>query len=81
MVAKTEEGEISLGNRRLMNERGIDITDFENSILSLEEEGKTVMIVASGDKAISEVLPVRKTEEVRRLQQGKNCCLCWVWDK
>ena len=118
--AEIQKEEILLGNRRLMKEMGVDISGLEGSISRLEEEGKTVMIVAfkrratgllalsdrlkasagdavlelkkrgidimmlTGDnertakaigrevgidRAIAEVLPQRKAEEVKKLQK------------
>jgi P-type Cu+ transporter len=44
---------VALGNRRLMDREGIDVSAFEERICALEDEGKTVMIVGvDGSKAL-----------------------------
>ena len=39
---------VIVGNRKLMNEENIDFKKFENVVLQLEQEAKTVMLIASG---------------------------------
>jgi len=48
----TEENEVLVGNRRLMQVSGINISHLEQSIQSLELQGKTAMLVAANKKAI-----------------------------
>lgn len=43
---------ILVGNRTFMKENGIVITELEGEIQKLEDEGKTTVIVAYGDKVI-----------------------------
>ena len=48
-VVATLEGEaVALGNRKLMADRGIDISDGLAHLQRLEEEGKTAMVVSVG---------------------------------
>jgi Cu+-exporting ATPase len=47
---KAQSREIVIGNRRLMQNMGIDIGDKETVISGLEEKGNTVMIVAENRK-------------------------------
>ncbi len=62
------------GNRRLMEETGISLTTVERQLTTLEEQGKTAMILATGDTVIGIVAvadTVRETsrEAVSRLTQ------------
>ena len=41
------------GNRKLMEDFKIDISDYEDRLKSLEEQGKTAMILAVKPSAIS----------------------------
>jgi Cu+-exporting ATPase len=43
---------ILLGNRKLMKDNGVSISGLEDRITSLEEEGKTVMILAVGGSGV-----------------------------
>ena len=44
--ATTSHGEVLVGNRKLMNDEGIDASRAEESMERLEREGKTAMLVA-----------------------------------
>jgi len=73
--AEIQEEEILLGNRRLMKEMGVDISGLEGSISRLEEEGKTVMIVAfkrraTGLLALSDRLKAYAGDAVLELKKG-----------
>jgi Cu+-exporting ATPase len=64
---------ILLGTRRLMENSKIDISDFENEIKALEEQGKTVMIVSVEDKviglvAVADVLKANAKDAVEKLK-------------
>jgi len=48
---------VFLGNRALMEDRKIKISEVENKIISLEEEGKTVVILA-GEKQVLGIIAV-----------------------
>ena len=41
-----------MGNRKLMDQNGVDFSHWEDTIASLEEEAKTVMMAAAGDKLV-----------------------------
>ncbi|MCP8315210.1 MAG: heavy metal translocating P-type ATPase [archaeon] len=47
-----KRSEYLLGNRRLMMENGIGIQEYEDRVKKLENEGKTVMILASKQRVI-----------------------------
>ena len=50
-IKVTVEGkEVLVGNRRLMKANGIDMAALENTLRSLEEQGKTAMLVAVDKK-------------------------------
>jgi Cu+-exporting ATPase len=73
-VMATYEGrKILVGNRRLMEKEGINIAELEEKIKGLENEGKTVMIVAYdgsalGLVAVADVLKEYSTEAIKALQ-------------
>jgi Cu+-exporting ATPase len=50
LKAKFEGRAVLIGNRKLMNEGSIDLTGMEDEISSLEEQGKTAMIVSVDGK-------------------------------
>ncbi len=50
LKAKFEGRDVLIGNRKLMNEGSIDLTRMEDEISSLEEQGKTAMIVSVDGK-------------------------------
>jgi P-type Cu+ transporter len=57
LVGRGVEGEIEkkmyyLGNPKLMSEKGIPIGSFQKKIESLEKDGKTVVVLAEGKKAL-----------------------------
>jgi len=65
---------ILLGNRRLMSENKIELSMLDERIRNLEEEGKTVMILAVNKKAtgliaVADTLKEYSKEAVRKLQQ------------
>lgn len=47
-VAHCSEKECLIGNRRLLEESGIPLSEAENDVARLESEGKTVLFFASG---------------------------------
>jgi len=65
---------VAFGNRKLMAREGIDISRFEDRIATLEDEGKTVMLVGvNGQKlagmiAVADTLKPNSAEAVARLQ-------------
>ena len=57
LIATVDEEVIFVGNRRLMKENSLDISSVEDKLVSLEEEGKTAMLI-SNDKEILGVIAV-----------------------
>jgi Cu+-exporting ATPase len=74
-VSATVSGEgLLLGNRTLMSEQGIDIAGQAAAAESLENEGKTVMFVASGGQlaglvAVADTLKESSADAVRELKR------------
>lgn len=72
-VEGTVEGHrVALGNRKLMVREGVDIAPFEQRIVTLESEGKTVMLTAidgqpAGLIAVADTLKDNSKEAVARL--------------
>jgi len=65
--------EILLGNRELMKEKGIDPSPVEDLMTALEEQGKTVMLVALNDSiiglvAVADTLKQYSIEAVKKLK-------------
>ncbi|MDP3985257.1 MAG: heavy metal translocating P-type ATPase [bacterium] len=65
-----------LGNRRLMDERSIDITKIERKLERLEDAGKTAMILSTATEAVgivaaADTLKETSLEAVRELQKQK----------
>ena len=63
-----------LGNRKLMNERGIDLTTLSEKAEELEEEGKTTMFLAvdgvsAGVIAVADTLKEHSKEAVKLLKK------------
>ncbi|MBK6682389.1 MAG: HAD family hydrolase [Ignavibacteriales bacterium] len=48
--AATKEDNVIIGNNKMMTNSGVDIEDLEPQISRLQDEGKTVMIVAVAKK-------------------------------
>ncbi|HZQ10441.1 MAG TPA: heavy metal translocating P-type ATPase, partial [Anaerolineae bacterium] len=76
--AHVEEREILLGNRKLMKQRGVDIGELLPQAEQLEQEGKTVMFVATsgvqpnnpwnlGLIAVADTLKEHSIEAIRQL--------------
>ena len=67
--------EVYLGNRVLMKDAELDISPYEDGIKKLEDEGKTVMILAidkkiKGALAVADVLKKESIEAVRALKNN-----------
>ncbi|MDP1759890.1 MAG: copper-translocating P-type ATPase, partial [Candidatus Woesebacteria bacterium] len=67
--------EAYLGNRALMADIGLDASSYEDAIAKLENEGKTVMILAvdkkiNGALAVADVLKKESIEAVRILKRN-----------
>ena len=64
---------VLLGNRKLMQEKGIVIATLEDSLADLESQGKTVMILAVGDEpaGIVAAMDTPKENAAEAVQQLK----------
>lgn len=65
--------EIYIGNRKLMDEAGVDLKGREDAIVALESKGNTVMMVAKGKRplgllAVADTLKEHSEEVVRGLK-------------
>lgn len=73
VVAKIGGKRITLGNRRLMNSEGIDLSKAEGDLLRLEGEGKTAMLMAiegslSGILAVADTLKENSRRAIQELK-------------
>ena len=71
---KHQGKQIFLGNRKLMETNSINITSLEEKMKTLEQEGKTVMLVAVNGKAaglvaVADTLMEHSAEAVKTLQK------------
>ncbi len=64
VTAKVEGKEVLIGNRILFNERNILYPEVEAKIVQLEEEGKTVILIAIDDE-ISGIIAIADTLKER----------------
>ena len=74
VVAKVEGRDSALGNRRLMEERKVDLSSLEKKVEELQSDGQTVMFLAEGGRLaglLGVTDPIRKTalEAVSVLRQ------------
>ncbi|MGE5578363.1 MAG: copper-translocating P-type ATPase, partial [Syntrophothermus sp.] len=72
--ARVEGKQVLLGNRRLMDENQVDIRVLSNQIESLEEAGKTAMLMAvdgsaAGIIAVADTVKEHSAEAVAELQR------------
>ena len=72
---QSQRVEAYLGNRALMTDIGLDVSLYEDVISKLENEGKTVMIVAvdkkiKGALAVADVLKKEAIEAVQTLKKN-----------
>jgi len=72
---ESKKVEAYLGNRALVLDIGLDISPYENSIMKLENEGKTVIILVvdkklKGALAVADVLKKESIEAVRTLKKN-----------
>ncbi|MEE8470687.1 MAG: heavy metal translocating P-type ATPase [Dehalococcoidia bacterium] len=73
VLARVEGKEVLLGNRTLMDENGVENRLFEDNIRRLENEGKTVMLMALDRKlggliAVADTLKESAAEAISELQ-------------
>jgi len=79
--AKYLKNWILVGTRKLMEENGIDVGGFENAMVTLEEQGRTAVIVAKdktaiGVIAVADTLKEYSKEAVEQLKKmGKDVWL------
>ncbi len=71
---KNEENTILLGNRRLMENSHIEISEFEEKMTKFEEEGKTAILIAVNGKiagliAVADTLKEHSKKAVASLKQ------------
>lgn len=75
IVGKTEDGKrIFAGNKRLMEENGIDTAELSSEIPSLQESGKTLVFVAEETKllgiiAVSDTVKKDATHSIEKLKK------------
>ncbi|MEW5987587.1 MAG: heavy metal translocating P-type ATPase [Chloroflexota bacterium] len=72
--ARVQGQAVWLGNRKLMNERGVDFAPLLTQAEALEADGKTVMFIAvdgrpAGLIAVADTLKEHSAEAIRRLHQ------------
>lgn len=73
-VAVHAEGrKIDVGTRKLMRDQGLNVSSFENQMVQLEEEGKTVMFIAvdgeiSGMIAVADTVKESARETIQALK-------------
>jgi len=76
VTAKVEGKEVLIGNRILLNERNISYQPVEAKIVRLEEEGKTVVLIAidnvvGGIIAIADTLKERTKDAIEEFKEMK----------
>ncbi|NEU58206.1 heavy metal translocating P-type ATPase [Halorussus sp. MSC15.2] len=64
--AETSHGEVLVGNRKLLTDRGIDVSRAEETMERLEREGKTAMLVAVGGELVGVVADADTVKESAR---------------
>ena len=76
-----DKKKILLGTRRLMQEEKISVEEIESKMIALEDQGKTVMILAVGKKiagiiAVADVLKENSKEAIEKLRKmGKQVAI------
>ncbi|MFV9676947.1 MAG: heavy metal translocating P-type ATPase [Methanosarcinales archaeon] len=76
VTAKVAGKEVLIGNRILFNERNISYLEVEAKIVQLEEEGKTVILIAIDDElrgiiAIADTLKERTKDAIEEFKEMK----------
>ena len=72
VVAQVGDQRVLVGSRRLMADDGVDAAPLEDSLVRLEKEAKTAMLVAVGDKlagviAVADTLKDESTDAIQEL--------------
>ena len=75
LYVQTQRIEAYLGNRALMRDLGLDVSQYEDRIKKLESEGKTVMILAvdkkiKGALAVADVLKKESMKAIKTLKEN-----------
>jgi len=73
VAAVVDGAEVLVGTRRLLEDRGLELNGLEDSLLRLEEEAKTAMLVARegealGVVAVADTLKEGSIEAIRQMQ-------------
>ncbi len=73
LKAKFEGRDVLIGNRKLMNDGDLDLTDIEEKISTLEEQGKTAMLIAvdgrlAGIIAVADQIKKTSLAAIKELQ-------------
>jgi len=73
VTGKVAGVDVLFGNRKLLKDSGIDATELEKPMAALEKQGKTVMIIASGQQAlgliaVADTIKDSTREAIRRLK-------------
>ena len=68
--ATTDHGEVLVGNRRLLEDRGVDVAPARETMERLEREGKTAMLVALDGRLIGVVATADTVRESARETVG-----------
>lgn len=73
IISSVDGKTIYVGNRKLMQDKGVDISNVEDRISKLEQEGKTAMLVAvdnviSGIIAVADTVKEHSKEAIEELQ-------------
>jgi Cu+-exporting ATPase len=76
VIAKVEGKEVLIGNRTLYNERNISYQEVEEKIVQLENEGKTVILIALDNEicgiiAIADTLKERTKDAIKAFKDMK----------
>jgi Cu+-exporting ATPase len=64
--ANVDGSKVLVGNPRLMRERGVDVDELEDTVRSLQEEGKTAIVVARDGQAIGVIAEADRVRETAR---------------
>ncbi len=72
VFGKIKNDNIIIGNRNLLNENKISLTNIEKEIVSFENQGKSIMIVAKNKKiigiiAVSDIIKADSKEAISKL--------------
>jgi Cu+-exporting ATPase len=73
IITEIDGDNICIGTRKLMNQNNVDIKSNEETLLKLEKEGKTVMLMAVNNKlegiiAVADTLKESSKEAIEKLQ-------------